>query len=46
MTESQLASALEFEAKKLGAEELAFPLIVASGKNSSPKRPVANLQNN
>ncbi len=35
MTELQLAAALEFKAKKLGAEELAFPLIVASGKNSA-----------
>jgi Xaa-Pro aminopeptidase len=35
MTELELASRLEFAAKKLGAEELAFPLIVASGKNSS-----------
>jgi len=35
MTEIELANALEFNARKLGAEELAFPLIVASGKNSS-----------
>lgn len=35
MTEMQLANELEFTAKKFGAEELAFPLIVASGKNSS-----------
>ncbi len=35
ITELELASELEFKAKKLGAEELAFPLIVASGKNSS-----------
>lgn len=35
MSELELASALEFQAKKFGAEELAFPLIVASGKNSS-----------
>ncbi|PIN98119.1 MAG: hypothetical protein COT90_05725 [Candidatus Diapherotrites archaeon CG10_big_fil_rev_8_21_14_0_10_31_34] len=35
MTELELASELEFQAKKFGAEELAFPLIVASGTNSS-----------
>ena len=35
MTEMQLANELEFTAKKFGAEELAFPLIVASGKNSA-----------
>jgi Xaa-Pro aminopeptidase len=35
MTELELANTLEFTAKKFGAEELAFPLIVASGKNSA-----------
>ncbi len=35
MTELELATALEFQAKKFGAEDLAFPLIVASGKNSA-----------
>lgn len=35
MTELELAAELEFTAKKFGAEELAFPLIVASGKNSA-----------
>lgn len=35
MTELELAAELEFKAKKLGAEELAFPVIVASGKNSA-----------
>ena len=35
MSELELASELEFQSKKFGAEELAFPLIVASGKNSS-----------
>ncbi len=35
MTELELAAELEFTAKKLGAENLSFPIIVASGKNSA-----------
>jgi len=34
-TEEQIAKALEFKAKELGAEGLAFPTIVAFGKNAS-----------